>query len=138
MFISVLHFFFVCLPIFWSVKRPQTTCTILQSEMPLDCSVCLGSIWLMALVCIWCILALVVGTPTALHKIILPSVEEKNQWFHEITKYVKEQKLVASHVIFLKFDIKMYMHKCCLLGLEKSWYPRPDILHMFNEEQNRI
>lgn len=43
--------------------------------------------------------ALVVGTPIALHKISLPSVEEKNQWLDEMTKYVKEQKLVASSVL---------------------------------------
>jgi hypothetical protein len=53
--------------------------------------------------CRWCLylvnLALVVGTPIALHKISLPSVEEKNQWLDEMTKYVKEQKLVASSVL---------------------------------------
>ncbi|XP_062508378.1 uncharacterized protein LOC134184648 isoform X2 [Corticium candelabrum] len=43
--------------------------------------------------------ALVLGTPSTLHKIIFSSTEDKKQWFEDLSKYVCEQKQAAIYML---------------------------------------
>lgn len=84
--------------------------------------------------------ALVLGTPSTLHKIIFSSTEDKKQWFEDLSKYVCEQKQAAIYVKSLQLKILclFFIVVIAWLDAQGSRHPKPSYVVVQHEVQSRL